>query len=79
MISNYAKEIGLIKSNTKIIPIKTNQYPSLVRRPSYSVLNCSLTKTLLNYSGKNWEKSLREILEEIKLDVNNSYSFKSNL
>ncbi len=73
MISNYAREIGIIKSNPKIIPIKTFQYPSLVRRPSYSVLNCDLTKNLLSFEGKDWKVCLREILKDIKLDGNDSY------
>ena len=79
MIINYSKEIGLIKRNTKIIPIKTYQYPSLVKRPSYSVLNCDLTKNLLSYEGKHWKVCLREILKDMKVNGNNSYPFKSNL
>ncbi len=72
-ISNLGKEIGLIKNNVRIIPIKSSQYPSLVRRPSYSVLDCKLTKNLLNYTGIDWGIALKEILKKIKLDINNSY------
>ncbi len=78
-ISDVGKRIGLIKNNVRITPIKTSQYPSLVRRPSYSVLDCKLTKTLLNYKGMNWEIALKEILNNIKLDGNNSFSSKSKL
>lgn len=74
IISKLSKELGLIKNNAKIIPIKSSQYPSLVKRPYYSVLDCNSTKKLLNYDGKDWKLCLREILEEIQLDSNNLYS-----
>lgn len=74
IISKLSKELGLIKNNAKIIPIKSSQYPSSVKRPYYSVLDCNSTKKLLNYDGKDWKLCLREILEEIQLDSNNLYS-----
>jgi len=73
-ISDLGKEIGLIKTNPKIIPIKTSQYHSLVRRPTYSVLDCKVTKSLLDYEGRSWETALNEILKKIQLDGNNPYS-----
>ena len=78
-ISDIGKELGLIHNNVKIIPIKTSQYPSLVRRPSYSVLDCNLTKNLLNYRGSSWEIALKEILKEIKQEISNPYSIKTKL
>ena len=69
-ISDLGKKIGLIENSVRIIPIKTSQYPSLVKRPSYSVLDCKLTKSLLNYKGRNWEITLKEILNKIKIDGN---------
>lgn len=73
-ISRLGKEIGLIKNNPKIIPIKTSQFHSLVRRPAYSVLDCKITKSLLDYEGRSWETTLNEILKKIQLDGNNPYS-----
>ncbi|MDC3047158.1 dTDP-4-dehydrorhamnose reductase [Prochlorococcus sp. AH-736-A21] len=78
-ISQIGKEIGLIKNNIKIIPIKTSEYPSLVKRPSYSVLDCNLTKSLLNNDGRNWEITLKEILNKINLDGINLFPNKSKL
>ncbi len=72
-ISDFGKEIGLIKNNPKIIPIKTSQFSSKVRRPSYSVLDCELTKILLNCKGRDWEIALKEIINIISLDEKNSY------
>ena len=73
-IGNLSKEIGLLKSNPKIIPIKTSEYPSLAKRPSYSVLDTKLTKSLLNYEGRYWEITLKEVLEKIKMDCKSLYS-----
>lgn len=78
-ISDLGKEIGLIKNNTKIIPIKSSQYNTLVRRPSYSLLDCKLTKSLLNYQGKYWKTTLKEVIEKIYIDSKSSYSIKSVL
>ena len=76
-ISDFGKQIGLLKNNTKIIPIKSSQYPSLVKRPPYSVLDCKQTKSLLNYEGQHWELALKEILKKIQLYGNNSNSSNS--
>ena len=69
-------KINLIKC-IWIIPIKSSRYPSLVKRPSYSVLDCKLTKSLLNYEGQAWEIALKEILKKIQLYGNNSNSSNS--
>ncbi len=76
-IRNLAIDFGLLRESTKIIPINTSQYPSLVRRPSYSVLDCKLTKSLLDYQGQYWEITLKEVLEKIQLDNKNLLSFRS--
>ena len=72
-ISNLGKEIGIIKKQAIIIPIVSSQYPTLVKRPSYSVLNCKLTSNLLNYKRRDWEINLKEVLEKIKIDNKNLY------
>ena len=74
-ISDLGKEIGLIKNNSEIIPITSSQYRSNVKRPFYSVLECSLTKKLLKYDGMNWKITVKEILEKLQL-YNNQYLIK---
>ena len=76
-INSIGKKIGLIKRNVEIVPIKSSQYPSKAQRPPYSILDCSLTKTLLKYEGIHWKIALKEILEQIQLDDYNKYSSKS--
>lgn len=64
-INSVGKEIGLIKKNTKIIPIKTSEYKYIAPRPLYSVLDCNDTKKLLNIEGSYWLDNLRLILNRI--------------
>ena len=75
-IRNLSKNIGLIKSDSKIIPIKTSDYYSLAKRPLYSVLECDTTKKLLNYENTKWEYGLEKILKQIYLEKKNKYSSK---
>ena len=49
---------GLIKNQTKIIPIRSSDYPTPAIRPLYSVLETQETKKLLNISGINWRHAL---------------------
>ncbi len=75
-IRNISKEIGLLKGNAKIIPITTSEFPSKVKRPSYSVLDTKLIKSLLNYEGRYWKTTLKEVLEKIQIDCKSLYSNK---
>ena len=42
----------------KLIPIKTDEYPTIAKRPSYSVLDKTLIKNTFNLKIPNWEESL---------------------
>ena len=58
--------INLLKKCAKVLPISTDDFPTKAKRPSYSLLDCSITKELLNIENKYWRNSLQEILKEIK-------------
>lgn len=45
-----------------IHPIKSVDYPTLARRPRYSVLNCSKLAMLANISPCDWKKGLADVL-----------------
>ncbi len=62
---NISKKIGLINKEVNLIPIKTSQYRTEALRPLYSVLDCKLSKFLLNIEQKNWKETLEEILMNI--------------
>lgn len=62
-------ELGLLKRNALVIPIKSNDYPYRAKRPMYSILDCKETETLLNIKGIHWEKSLYKMLKEVNLNT----------
>ncbi len=61
-IGEIAEEIGLIDKAVLIRPISTSLYPSLAKRPNYSVLDAEITKSYLNIQQTDWEKALKVIL-----------------
>lgn len=54
------KEAGL---NCKVYPILSNEYPSAVKRPSYSVLDKSKIKETYNIDIPHWGESLRRCIK----------------
>ena len=65
-IYEFGLSLGLIKGGNKIIPIKTNQYPTLAKRPAFSLLDCSETIQALQLDPSYWRQSLMEILKTHK-------------
>ena len=53
-------------SNCKVNPIPTSQYPSLAKRPMYSVLDTTRIKQTFGISVRNWKKSLKICLTRLK-------------
>jgi dTDP-4-dehydrorhamnose reductase len=64
-IYEEARAIGVLKSNVDIVPIRTDQYPTPARRPSYSVLDKSETYSRLGIQPVHWRIRLREVLQEL--------------
>lgn len=64
-IGDKAKKHGIIKNPAKIIPIKTEDYPTLARRPHYSILDCTDTQNVINNSRKYWRYELESIILKI--------------
>ena len=54
-----------VKSNCKILPVSTSQYPTPARRPLYSVLDTSKIKLMLGESIPNWKDSLYKCLQSL--------------
>ena len=50
----------------KVKPIQTKDYPTLAKRPHYSVLNKSKMKTDFNIEIPYWRESLKDCIEKIK-------------
>ena len=65
-IGDIALELNILNKKSQIMPIKSEEYNSLVKRPKYSILDCSYTKEIIKSPGKYWRHELKNILLEIK-------------
>ena len=54
--------------NCKVKPIQTKDYPTLAKRPHYSVLNKSKIKTDFKIEIPYWRDSLKDCIEKIKIN-----------
>ena len=52
--------------NCKVKPIQTKDYPTLAKRPQYSVLNKSKIKTDFKIQIPYWKDSLKDCIDKIK-------------
>lgn len=64
-IGEIGFDMGLLDKQSYVKPIRSSEYPSLLQRPSYSVLDNQLTKHLLQINGTHWRKSLEYIIKKI--------------
>jgi len=65
-IAEEAQALGLLERIPRILPIATTDYPTPARRPSFSVLDVSLTRATLGDEPVHWRSNLRTMLEEEK-------------
>ena len=65
-IGDLSLKLNLLKKPAKVFPILSENFPSKAKRPNFSLLDCSLTKELLNIENIYWRTSLLEILQELK-------------
>lgn len=49
----------------RLIPIPTEEFPTLAKRPSYSVLDCGKIKKQFEVRIRNWQDGLAEMLERL--------------
>lgn len=57
-IGELGEQIGLLESAAKVQPICTADYPTPARRPSYSLLDCTATRTQLDLAPQHWGNAL---------------------
>ncbi|MEB3219352.1 MAG: dTDP-4-dehydrorhamnose reductase [Nostocales cyanobacterium 94392] len=65
-IFEEAKQLDFPLKVERVIPIRTNEYPTPATRPNYSVLNCGKISTVMESHPPHWRQSLREMLQEVK-------------
>ena len=61
-VTEISLEMGLISNASKIIPIKSNQFITKAKRPSFSVLDCSESFLALSQTQIHWRKALEKLL-----------------
>lgn len=65
-IQQHAADEGLLQNKIPVKPIQTSDYPTPAKRPAYSVMDKSKTEEALGYSLPHWQKSLTNMLKELK-------------
>ena len=68
VVSWYDFAISIMEfgeKNCKVKPIQTEDYPSIAKRPNFSVLNKMKIKTDFNINIPYWRDSLKECIEKI--------------
>jgi dTDP-4-dehydrorhamnose reductase len=65
-VQEEALAIGLLSRAVPIRPIRSHQYPTPARRPSFSVLDTSSTRECLAMAAPHWRVNLRHMLRELR-------------
>ena len=66
-IQEEALSLGILKNAIPIHPIRTDQFPTLTERPSYSVLNSTGSWRDFNIVPLHWRAALRQMLASIQM------------
>jgi len=68
----FAKRIvEKLKLNAKVVPIKTEEFPSLAKRPKFSVLENYLLRLENKNIMRKWEKAFDDFVEKHKIEMLN--------
>jgi len=65
-IYEEATQLGLLQQPVDVQPIRTQDYPTPARRPSYSVLDVTGTSAALGLTPVHWRTNLRKVLRELR-------------
>jgi dTDP-4-dehydrorhamnose reductase len=64
-VGELGLELGLLERTAQVNPITTADYPTPAQRPSYSLLDCSETRRVLELPAVHWRQALRQLLEAV--------------
>jgi dTDP-4-dehydrorhamnose reductase len=64
-IGEEAHAAGLLNSEPRVLPIRTEDYPTPARRPAFSVLDNTTTWALLGRPSPHWRRALRTVLQRL--------------
>ena len=66
VISQIALREGLIDSVPEILPIKSSEFTSVAKRPSFSLLDCEDTDKAVNIKRNHWSYELSKVIKNVK-------------
>jgi dTDP-4-dehydrorhamnose reductase len=56
---------GVIDQSAIVVPITSSEYPTPAKRPGYSLLDCTTTRTALELEINHWQKELSKVISKI--------------
>ena len=59
-IGELGEQLGLLEQAAKVQPIRTADYPTPARRPSYSLLDCTASRVQLDLAPQHWRNALKD-------------------
>jgi dTDP-4-dehydrorhamnose reductase len=65
-LQDEALELGLLTRAATVWPIPSTEYPTRAKRPAFSVLDTSSTRSMLKIPARHWRHTLRTMLDEIR-------------
>lgn len=65
-IQEEALERGLLTRAASVLPIPSAAYAARARRPGFSVLDTTHTRTMLKTPAQHWRHNLRKMLDELR-------------
>ena len=65
-VGELGLELRLLERMAQVNPITTADYPTPAQRPSYSLLDCSETRRMLELPAVHWRQALRRLLEVVR-------------
>lgn len=64
-IAELSQVSGLLETPARVIPIQSADYPTPAMRPSYSLLECSATRAVLQLEPLHWRAALQEVIADV--------------
>jgi dTDP-4-dehydrorhamnose reductase len=64
-IAELGQAAGLLKHPARIDPITTAEYPTPAQRPSYSLLDCTATRQMLQLPTIHWRNALEHVIRDV--------------
>ena len=65
-IGELAMSKGLLQKAARVNPITTAEYPTPAVRPSYSLLDCSVTRQELGLAACHWRRALAQVIVNVE-------------